>query len=47
MTRGRELRGRAGAGLEGRENIGGGGDAGEETDLHEHTILLRQLAGQY
>ncbi len=44
--RGRELRGRGGA-REGRENRGRGGEWGEVTGLHEHTILLRQPAGQY
>jgi hypothetical protein len=43
MTRERELRGQ---GWEGRENRGGGAGAGEETGLHEHTILLRQPAGR-
>lgn len=47
MTRGRELKGRGGVGLERRENIGGGGDAGEETGLQEPTILLRQPVRQY
>ena len=46
MTRGCE---RGGVGLRGERNGGGGGgeDAGEETGLHEHTILLRQPTGQY
>jgi hypothetical protein len=47
MKRGRELRGRGGAGLEKGEVEVRNEDAGEETSLHEHTILLRQPAGQY
>ena len=31
----------------GGKKIDGGGDAGEETGLREHTTLLRQPAGQY
>jgi hypothetical protein len=44
MARGREGAERD---LRGERNRGGGGDAGEETGLHRHTILLRQPAGQY
>ena len=48
MTRGRELRGRGGAGLEGEREIEVEvGMRGEETGLHKHTILLRQAVGQY